>query len=256
MTEIEKITCILELIQILEKATHRFVTTFGKPLALPETDKERFRYANPDSRHFQVLKAVRIVSGLRACMALLRVGHTQEIGVLLRTIQDFTEDIQYVQEAHETGQRTAGQQRIMDHFFKSDLKSTEEMLDNQSKLQRVTRKEKVASQARLFNPVQNPDRTQRMLNAIGDGLSGYVHGDYPQIMELYEADLDGGPERFRMRGMLGTPKIKPFRQQIGFYVHRSLNTFAVIAKVLNLSDLFEDLVEKRKTFEKTAAYQE
>lgn len=59
-----------------------------------------------------------------------------------------------------------------------------------------------------------------------------------------------------MRGMLGTPKVEPFRRQIGSYVHRSLNTFAVIAKVLNLSDLFEDLVEKRKVFEKTAAYQE
>lgn len=256
MTEREKLAYLLELIQILEKAADRFATALGKPLILPEKGKERVRYADPDSRHFQVLKAVRVVSGLRASMILLETGHTQEIGVLLRTIQEFLEDITYVQEAHETGQPTAGQKDIINHFFESDLKTTKEMLEGQPKLKRVGHKEKVSSQSRFFSPVANSDHVRHMLNAIYNGLSGYVHGDYPQIMELYEANLSGGSEKFRMRGMLGTAKIKPFQRQIACYIHRSLNIFSVIAKVLGLNELSNSLIEQRKTFEKTVAYKE
>ncbi|MBI1909654.1 MAG: hypothetical protein HYS22_05745 [Deltaproteobacteria bacterium] len=256
MTEKEKLAYQLECIQILEKAAHRFAVVIGKPLSLEERGKERFRYANPDSRHFQALKAVRVISGLYASMALLRVGHTQEVGVLLRTIQEFLEDIQFVQEAHETGQQTVHQQRIIDVFFDSDLKSTEEMLVDDSRVERIPRKKKVASQGRYFEPIENRERTRRVLDAIGNCLSGYVHGDYPQVMELYEANFDGGSERFRMRGMMGTPKVVPYRQNLGCYIHRSFNIFSVVAKVLGLNELSESLVEKRKEFEKTPAYKE
>lgn len=128
------------------------------------------------------------------------------------------------------------------------------MRKEERKIDRVPRKKVRASHGRLCSKIQNPEETQLALSAIYDGLSGYVHGGYPHIMELYEGDLHGGPERFRMRGMLGTPKVKPFRQQISCYVHRSFNTFYTIARVLGQDDLAEELLKRRKEFEKTKVY--
>src|SRR5271169_6239958 len=69
----------------------RFVHAFAASLPTPTMQKREhgFRYEQPDYRHFCLLRAARIVSALNASLELTNVSYPQEIGVLLRTIQEF-----------------------------------------------------------------------------------------------------------------------------------------------------------------------
>lgn len=254
MNEHKRIQYLAGLISTLEKAANRFATALGKPIALPEAGKERFRYMNPDSRHIQALKAVRVVSTLNACSILLKYGLTQEMGVLFRTLHEFLTDIEFIQEAHVTGTPTSGQQEYINQFFNDDLKTTDEMMELQEKIKYVERKNVIASQARTLGQVENPEKIRRIVGALERGYSAYVHGRYPCIMELYEGNLDGGSEGFRMKGMLGTDKLSAFGWTLASFVLKALNTFSLIAHNLKMNELESELIEQRRLLEKSPAY--
>jgi len=119
----------------------------------------------------------------------------------------------------------------------------------------VERKKIHASQDRVlgrFVP-QRPGLVRRMARAIDDVYSGVVHGSLTSIMELYEG---GDRERFRVHGMLDTPRIRTYRIELAHYTHRALNTLGVIALYLGLVDLGDRLREKRIAFEASEAYQD
>lgn len=241
---------IIDAVKVLEAALERFATKIGAPMFIPEKEKERFRYPTPSSTILQVLKAIRVVSALNAMVLLLRHGFVQEIGVLLRTVDDFLGEITFLHEAHQSGKPTADQQRFVDLFFAEDTRSLEEILRGQKRSGWVARKKIYAAEARWLSP-KDPERVARSLAAIGDVLNRYTHGSYQTIMELYE----GGTEKFRVRGMMGTPRIGTFRQQIAQYTHRSLNIFSLVALALGLQDLHERLLETRRAFQKSSVYQ-
>jgi hypothetical protein len=71
-----------------------------------------FRYTAPDARHFCLLKGVRAVSGMNACINLAIGGYTQEIGVIIRTIVECTSLIDWVKlEARPDGSLRSDPQR-------------------------------------------------------------------------------------------------------------------------------------------------
>lgn len=150
------------------------------------------------------------MSGLNAALCLIRHGFTQEAGVLFRTIDDFLEDISFLDEAHYTTTPNEPQKQFVEQFFAKDTRTTEEMMDGTPKTPRVSGKKKRASESRTLGQFDNPEMVRRRLEAVDDVLSGYVHGEYPNIMELYEGTGDGIGERFRMRGMLGTPSVASY----------------------------------------------
>lgn len=240
---------IRDAIDLLEIALDRFTVKIGRPLFIPEADRPRYRYPKATSLILQVLKAVRVVSGLNALVVCLQHGYTQDMGVILRTVHEFLGDIFFLHEAHVTGKPTADQKRLMELFFADDIRTTEEMLRQEKEPARVPRKSVRASAARMLQP-RNPDRVIRIAKAIDETYSRYVHGAYPAIMELW----DDHAGKFRVRGMLGTPKIGVFRVALAQVVHRALNEFAVIAHSMRMEDLRTALIEKRKSFEKSAAY--
>jgi hypothetical protein len=246
-----EVIIIRNAIGILEEALGRFIVKIDQPLFLPEEGRKRFKYPTPSPIILQVLKGVRIVSGLNALLCLLERGFVQEMGVILRTIDDFDAEIMFVQEAIDQGTMTAHQQEFIDSFFKDEPPTTQDIERGRSGKPRTIKKKIIASLARIFGPFGNPDRVRRIAEGVHETLSGYVHGSYPHIMEMY----GGMPGRFHIRGMLGTPRIKDFQDQIAIYVHRSLNTFSQVAMNLQLNDLALSLIETRRGFERSSAYQ-
>ena len=248
--EESKLRGIRAAISVLEGALAHFVDHIGPPRFLERPDP-RFRYASPSLLTFIVLRAVRIVSGLNALAVLLRAGFTQEMGILIRTISEFLTDIGFAQDAIGSQPPTSDQQRLADLYFTEEGDSAEELLARQRQPERVSRKKVRAAEARLVSP-ENPHRTQNLKAAEENAFSGYVHGSYPCVMEMYE----GGTERFLVKGMVGTPRIPIWRQQIAIYVHRALNVFASVAHGLGMQDLYETLIECRRHFEQSSAYNE
>lgn len=250
--EIEnKIQLMQDAIRLLETAVDAFSSKIGPPLFISENDKKRFQYLNPSPLHLQVLRAVRIVSGLNASICLLEKGYVQEIGVLLRTVDEFICDIEFLQEAYETGKPTIDQQKFINEFFSKKFLTTKERIENPKKPYMLPRQKVYAAIGRLLGQFNNPSRTIVFSKIIDESLSGYVHGAYNQIMELYEG---GKTERFQMQGMFNTPRIPVWQWEIACYTHRALNTFVDIAVNMNFPALKQKLLEKRREFEKSEAY--
>jgi len=80
----------------LQRFVHYFGAQFDPPHLFSARDERGFRFENPDYRHFCLLRACRIVSALNASIDLARCGYVQEIGVLLRTVIEYSSQIEFI----------------------------------------------------------------------------------------------------------------------------------------------------------------
>lgn len=243
---------VLEALAALEDAVHALVRPLDPPAFLAD-GPPRFRFASPTSQHIQILKAVRVVSGLHAAVVLVKQGFTQEAGVLFRTINEFIEEIWFLDEAHYSTPNQA-QLDFMRQFFSRDTRTTEEMREATPKAARVLARKKRASAGRTLGQFDTPEKIMRRSEAIDDVMSSYVHGEYPCIMELFEGSLDGTPGRFRMRGMLDTPTVPVFTHWVSLLTHAALTT---VAKMLHDARDLERkaaLVDIRNRFSRSDEY--
>jgi hypothetical protein len=188
---------------------------------------------------------------------LLASGHTTEIGVLFRTIDDFLADIVFADEIIERGlaNATVAQREWLEGYFVDEKRTTDEMLadsvDPARRANHLKRRQKVqASQARVIGG-DNPFHVKKIVKTIDDAWSGVVHGNYQSVMEMYGGEtLDDA--RFRMDGV--PTRRTSYRHFIGLLVHNALNEFFKVAVNLGLNDLAHELRELRREFEKSPAY--
>mgnify|MGYP006955685585 CR=1 FL=1 len=104
----------------LEEAMKTFLLKIPNPIYIREKKSKvrfRFTHSSENSSLFQILKLVSIISNLRGCLPLFRMGFIQEIGILFRSINEKLTAIEFVQESHENGNPTAKQQEIIKEFF-------------------------------------------------------------------------------------------------------------------------------------------
>lgn len=251
-----KLGQIRAIVGELEGAVRAFETVIGKPIYVAEGESGRFKYSEPSPQVIIVLKAVRVVSGLNALVALLEVGHTVEMGMIIRSVDDFLADMMFVLEALETGKPTADQQRFIEEFLAGMTFSVEEMMATYGKdVARVSRQKIQASEARVLGKYADggSDRMRRVVGTIDAAYSGYVHGSYASTMELYEG---GDNEGFMLKGTFGSPHIRTFLGELARYAHRSLNIFAGIAHGFALVELAERLLAIRKSLDKSPSFQD
>lgn len=238
------------LLKILETSAHTFSQKLGSPKYINETGKQRFEYDSLDSLHFQTLKAIRLVSLLNGAMHLWKVGHFHEMAIILRCIYESVFDIDFIQEAHETGKPTEHQQKMIDLFRKRTIKTGAELMAEPNKFESVPRKKVRASMGRAAAPFENPERVQRLHEVMEDVFSAYVHGEYPTIMEYYE----GGTERFRLTGMFDTKKKHPYLWQYTSALMNCMNAFIIVARNMQLKELADEIQKERKLLEGSKIY--
>lgn len=219
----------------------RFIHTVSGSLPAPKLKRGDnwvgFRYENPEVIHFCVLRAARIVSGLNASIELVRAGFTQEIGVVLRTNIEYVSHIDFVLASRdEQGKLSAKADKFLAEFFSDD--------------------ERGSGKAKKVKLVQQDvhklvgERLDKISNAAGDGTVGrkaasdlmsniyltfsyYVHGRYPESMDLY----GGRPGYFHLNGMSRTPKDVENIQILDSLVTAASNCFKAMTHDLKLHDL-------------------
>ena len=76
-----------------------------------------YRFDEPTTHHFCLLKAVRVVSALNASIELARSGYTQEIAVLMRTVAEFTTHIEFVLDMDDSAEHELKVKRYIEAFF-------------------------------------------------------------------------------------------------------------------------------------------
>jgi hypothetical protein len=138
---------------------------------------------------------------------------------------------------------------MMDFYREEFINPNNPML-NETRRETVPKKKIWASVARQMDTYINPSDLQKMSQITSDALSGYVHGAYPHIMEMY----GGSPPKFHVTGTHVAPRIRMCIGQIQVYTQRAITTFEGLAKSLGSKEMYEYLHTTRDFFEKETGY--
>ena len=76
-------------------------------------------------------------------------------------------------------------------------------------------------------------------------MSGFVHGAYPHIMELY----GGNPPHFHLNGMLGTPIHDLFVAQARHYFYRGIQSFLLLSQAFQIESVETELKQQCRDFQ-------
>ncbi|MCX5726865.1 MAG: hypothetical protein NT030_06830 [Candidatus Saganbacteria bacterium] len=109
----------------------------------------------------------------------------------------------------------------------------------------VPRKKVRAGVSRVLSNCVNPHDLHEILTTEENAFSGYIHGAYPHIMELYGGD----PPRFHMNGMLDTPRIDEWRRQIEVHLDLSVCILGHMCFLFKLNDCFDEINKRREILE-------
>lgn len=193
------------------------------------------------------LKGIKAISTLNACIVLLRHGYAQEVGALCRMVDDFCNEIFFLLLPQGSGGTFSDDQiRFLENFFQEEFDKPADPLRSTQNRETVPIKKIHATFGKLAAGELNPSDAQELLRTVQQAFSGYVHGAYPHIMEMY----GGNPPHFHLSGMLGTPRIDEWRGQLVGYVQRLIIASVFVARKLGVTDREAPLRALLEEFEK------
>ena len=189
----------------LAKFLHAISQTLEKPNLSASPEHLGFRYENPQLIQFCLLRGVRIVSALNASIELARGGYSQEIGVILRTMIEYASQIDFMLASlDENGKLSTKAARFLEDFFADDRRPAAGKRFNlpQKDVHDIIGKRLDDAAAAAGKDVTQRKAATDLLSNIYLVFSNYIHGRYPESMDLY----GGRPGLFHMYGMSRTPK--------------------------------------------------
>ncbi|MFA7158998.1 MAG: hypothetical protein WC299_06805 [Kiritimatiellia bacterium] len=227
---------------------HRVENRFDRPQLVEVNGIPQWRYTKLTVEHMCLLRGVRIISAFNSIRSLLNNGYVQEISVLLRTIDEFQEDIVFLIENYSAKELSAQQKKFLEEMGKEEYFDPNHPFATQIIREPPIRKKIKAAGARFLSPVMNPSDSQKISQIGTDCLSGYMHGAYPQIMELY-----GGPpptSRFHLTGMLGTPRMDVWMRTVAMYLQRTGPTLGFMCHAFEMENEVQCLRHMKNWFVK------
>lgn len=166
-----------------------FVHALGRSLPAPKyfrTDNAAgFRFENPELIHFCLLRCARIASALNASIELARYGYTQEIGVLLRAMIEYSTQIDFMLAslAGNNGKLSGDAAAFVSSFFQDAHRPG----SSENKKARLIQKkihDTIGARLDSFAKIQNGTKpATEMLSNIYLIFSNYVHAKYPEFTQ-------------------------------------------------------------------------
>jgi len=227
----------VSVLQRLEQQYHKMASHFGAPVPQRIITKQVegfwFRYSVQSDTLLCFLKGVKLISTLNAALLLLRAGYVQECGALFRIASDCYTDILFFLLPRDGDKTSKDQDRFFEEFFQEEFEDPAYPLGTNQKRDNVPRKTIFASFGSLVKGHVNPSDAQSTLLTLHKAFSGYVHGAYPHIMELY----GGAPARFHMSGMENTPKQVEMATHFLTELYRAIMATELVAMKLGLNEI-------------------
>lgn len=186
-----------------------------------------FRHKKQNDLLLSQLKCIRAVSSLNACIVLLEHGFVQEIGTLCRCIDDFYQDVLFLASPLGESGPSEQQKRLVEEFFQEEFDNIDNPLRSTQVRNRVPRSKVLAGIARMLGQPLNPNDAQEIQRTLQQGFSGYVHGAYVHIMEIYGGSREN--LHYHMKGLSGTPRISEWIDAFSNYVYRTMIAVEVVA---------------------------
>ncbi len=221
-------------IEPLERFIQLFSATLDQPRLHQLLGDRGFRYERPDVRHFCLLKAVRVVSGLNACLHLARTGYIQELNTLMRTVAESCSHIKYVaNRAAPEVDRAEAQKWVEDYFadYRRDpFAEFKKKHIQQGRVHASLGKTLDDFSVEQGDVVEGRKPAAKMYSNVYASGSNYVHARYPEVMDLY----GGRPGQFHLRGMRETPKASESLEVLETYLGDASLTFVSLIQGLDL----------------------
>lgn len=211
-----------------------------EPPAFHKTQADQyFRFKSPQLIHFCMLRGVRVVSALNASIELARYGFSQEIAVLLRAMIEYSTQIDFMLASrHKDGTLSPDAANFLRGYFDDDARGPDAKSGKKAKLVQKTVHQIIGSRLDAFADAHgvtagNRKPAEQLLSNVYLIFSNYVHGRYPESMDLY----GGKPGRFHLNGMGGTPKDAENIETIDTMIQSASNTFKGMAQELELRSI-------------------
>jgi hypothetical protein len=220
----------------LARFVHGFANTLDPPVMVRASGG--FRYSKPDFRHFCLLRSCRMVSALNGSIQLARCGYPQEIGVLYRVVQESSSQIRAVMAQITTDGHVGGKiAEFIDAYFEDAHRGESSPPSSQAKLSQKYVNELIGSQLDQFSSLSPADPNWKSAAErywhIDWVFSNYVHGRYPEVMDLY----GGTPGRFHLFGMQGTPKDMENIEALDVFITTASRCLMGLVQGLQLRDV-------------------
>ncbi|MGA2225711.1 MAG: hypothetical protein ABSH41_14845 [Syntrophobacteraceae bacterium] len=209
---------------------HEMAAKIEAPMFVDVGGYRAWRYLNLSEALACFLKGVKVVSTLNASMVLLRAGFVQEIGALCRMVDDYCNEIFFLLLPQDAEKYSKDQIQFLEDFFQEEFDKPTNPLAATQKRVNVPARKVHATFGKLTKTELDPADTQEMLRTTHQALSGYVHGAYPHIMEMF------GGVKPHLNGMLGTPRMDEWRRQLIGYTYRALMVSVLVARKLGLDE--------------------
>lgn len=222
--------------------------------ALPKAKKvhkERgwvYRFESQDIHHALVQKLARIQSALRAAHILLRNGYIMEQAILSRAIDETNEDVLFLVYAVTNDEVTPLHERYLEAFWEEEFDDFKDPVGSAQKRNMIPRQKIRAYLAKIEGKDLEPSRSVDLSRTLHKAYSGFVHGASPQIMESY----GGNPPGFHTQGMLGTPRIQEYTEDLWNYMYRGFLSHILVAKAFGAAGHVDALIEKKLEYEARA----
>lgn len=216
----------------LERLIRLFAASLERPTLMQEGDAKGFRYSTPGLRHFCLLKAIKALSAMNAALTLARAGFIQEVVVLIRTIVEATRHIEFVLDLDDSARHKETVTKYIEEYFADADRGAGGEMRRQPIQQGKVHEQlgKTLDEIAEGKGRQNRVSATLLYKRTYHQYSGYVHGGYPEIMDLY----GGRPGQFHVHGMGGTPKDGEVLEQLASFTDALSTTFVIIIQQLDL----------------------
>jgi hypothetical protein len=167
---------------------------------------------------------------------LAEAGYPQEIAVLLRTVLEYSSQIDFMLASRDDRDTLSKDATTFLASFFEDSRRTGES-SRKAKLVQKKVHDIIGARLDAVVPPGNRDKppAAELLSRIYAVFSNYVHGRYPESMDLY----GGVPGRFHLGGMLGTPKDNENVEILDTLVTTASNCFLGMVQDLDLRKLVQ-----------------
>jgi hypothetical protein len=225
----------IDEIAILQNAVSRLrliVQTLGEAFPKPEyvrlgsgSTKSAFRHPKHDrtAALASYCKAVNLCSLLGAIGALLRAGFLHEAYALCRIIDEQGEDILFL--TLKSTQTSNYRTRFLADFYREEFADVDDPFSIAER-GRVPRQKIRAAIYTKNSGLRDPSTAVAAARSFTHAFSGFVHGPYVHIMDLYGGD----PPMFNTGGLSGTPRMVEALRSVPFNFLRAAVAIASVCR--------------------------
>jgi len=223
------------------------VKYLGRYIPRPELGSipggEGWRHSSKDDLLASYMKCIYICSALHAGCALLLNGFASEALSLCRGVDEAGEDIRFLAIPRGKDPKTDQDQvRLLEEFFQEEFQQDPQVSFMVSaKRDRVSRKRVHAALMKLEGSEIDPSTLRHVLNTVHKSFSGFVHGAYVHIMDIFDGRV------FHTTGVDGS-RLEDGEEAFASYVYRAFLAVGVVARRVGDANLDARLKQIREDF--------